>query len=520
MRLLQSDGSVLGDILPEKLFGYGGELPGSPAPQTVSAESVTYEILTPGRRTGTNWGSGTTVASRRQIIELYNRSLPFRRVVQAVSTDHAAVDWKLYAIRVKPSKRLGKAMLDIGRSHVRAAQKALSYAPSEKARAAQWKSIDASDTVERTEILDHPMLDIARGMFSGDPDLTRLPILNGAPAVAMWAVYHIVIGETFELLIPNKAGVPGGVLALAPHWIQELPAAADQFYRVQIPGGSHWRVPAELMTYGRQADPMDPHGRGLGAGLMVAPELELDREAANAIRLFFAQGMLPQVLLTGPGVAKSVEMRESLYEDWGKRMAGEHNRWKGLHGINTAAGGVNVTTLDQDFQGARMAELRTQEWQLIRAAIPGVPAEILGELGDSNRATSYNARIIYRERCQMPLAESRRRQVQELAPMYNSAAPLVLEAIIPEPVDEEARQVYAALAPWAVPIAEHARRQGAQVVEGTEKIYVVPAGLALRTEEQMLKPPEPLAPVEAPGGPADAFMDEPPEAEAEENGDE
>lgn len=516
MRLLQDGGSILGDITPpaEKLFGYaqGGQLEQAITPQGVSAE-----IMTPSRRTGFTAANGSTLAGRRQILELYNRSLPFRRVVEPVSRDHAAVDWKLFAIRVKPSKRQGKAMQEIAGSHARAAYKALQRATG-AGRVAAWKAIDASDTVERTEVVDHPMLDIARGNFSGDPDVTSLPILHGAAEAAMWATYQIVLGEVFELLIPNPAGVPGGVLMIPPHWVQELPAATDPFYRVQIPGGGHWRVPAELVLYERQANAVDPHGRGIGAGVMVAPELELDKAAANALRTYFEGDMRPGVLLIGPGMS-TAERRDALSRDWGQRLAGEHNRWKGIHGIEGNAGMVSAQVLDQDFAGSRMAEFRDHEWRIIRAALPGVPAEILGELSNSNRATSYMANVIYHERCLMPRAELRRRQVQALAPRYNSPAPLVLEAVLPPVVDEEARMKYAELAPYAVSLAEHARRQGAEIVPGTEKIYAVPAGLALRTEAQMLKPPDPLALPAAPGGPADEFMDEPDPTEDEAEGD-
>jgi hypothetical protein len=519
MRLLQSGGSILGDIMPpaEKLFGYAQD---GPAPQAVTAEGVAAEIMTPSRRTGFSTINGTTTAGRRQILELYNRSLPFRRVVETHARDFAGVDWKLFALRMKPSKRLGKAMREIGEGYVIAAYKKLQRASGAASRVAAWKAIDASDTVERDEVVNHPMLDIARGNFSGDPDVTALPILHGAPASAMWAVYQVVLGEVFELLIPNELGLPGGVLMIPPHWVTETPSWDQQFYSVQIPGGGYWRVPAELMMYERQANAVDPHGRGIGAGVMVAPELELDKAAANALRTYFEGDMRPGVLLIGPGMS-TAERRDALHRDWGQRLQGEHNRWKGIHGIEGNASMVSAQVLDQDFAGARMAEFRDHEWRIIRAALPGIPAEVLGELGDSNRATSYMANVIYHERCLMPRAESRRREVQGLAPRYNSPAPLVLEAVLPELVDEESRQAYAALAPWAIPVAEHARRQGFVAPEGLDKIYGVPAGIAFRTEEQMRKPPEPLAPVAAPGGPADEFMDDDdPAEEPEENGDE
>lgn len=524
MRLLGDGGSILGDIMPapEKLFGYGEpDLPQQR--QQVTPEGVTADIITPSRRTGFSTLSGTTSAGRRQILELYNLSLPFRRVVETVARDYSAFDWKLYAIRVKPSKRMGKATLDIAKSHVRAAYKRVNRIPSHE-RALAWKAIDDSDMVERTEILDHPLLDIARANFSGDPDVTSLPILHGAPAAAMWAVYRIVLGEVFELLIPNPAGLPGGVLMLPPHWVAELPAFSDPFYRVQIPGGAHWRVPAELMTYERQANAVDPHGRGIGAGVMVAPELELDQAAAGALRTYFEGDMMPRVLLIGHGMG-AAERRDALYRDWAERLQGAHNRWKGIHAID-AASTAAATVLDQDFSGARMSEFRGKEHDIIRLAVPGVPAEVLGEMANSNRATSYNAQVIYRERGLMPLGEARRRQCQGIAPRYNSPAPLVLECHLPELIDEEARQAAAALAPWAIPVAEHARRQGVEAPEGLKKIYAVPAGITFRTEAQMAKPPEPLAPVAEPGGPADEFMndEEPPEDEteneAEEPGDE
>lgn len=485
----------------EKVFGNDGSGP------QVSPRAIAAELITLSRRTGFTWGQGSSTASRRQLVELYNRSLPFRRVAQTVAQKFAEVDWELFALRIKPSKRQGKQLRELAQGHVLGAYKALRRAPTRESRAHIWKRVDASDSVERTEIMNHPLLDIARGMFSGDPDITSLPILNGAPASAMWCTYDIVLGEAFELLVPNATGVPGGVLMIPPHWVQELPAAEDRFYRVQVPGGGHWRVPAELMLYHRQADALDPHGRGIGTGAMVAPELELDWQAAAALKTYFEGDMRPGVLLYGPGQARLGEQTERLYREFAEALRGPHNRWKGIHSISTMDG-AQALPLDQDFSGARMSEFRGAEWDMIRGAIPGVPAEVLGELSNSNRATSYMAKSIFRDMAIMPRAEARRRVVMELVPRYRSPAPLVLEAYYPEPIDEEARQKYAELAPWAIPVAEHARRQGGEVIEGLGKIYAVPAGVAFRTEAEMLKPPDPLAAIPVPGGPADEFMDD------------
>ena len=353
-------------------------------------------------------------------------------------------------------------------------------------------------------------------MFVDDDEIGRLQILHGAPALAMWATYRIVLGESFELLIPNAGGVPGGVLCVPPHWIHELPAWGDQFYRAQVPGGGYWRIPAELMLYERTADVVDPHGRGIGTAVSVVDELELDRSAARAMRTFFANDMRPQLVIVGP-IGATQEKKDAFLDDWGRRLQGEHNRFK-PHVINAATGdnAPIVQQLDVDFSGVRMAELRDQEHEIIRGVLPGVSAEILGDMDNSNRASSLIAKRIYLDGVMEPLAGARRSQLMELAPLYKSPAPLYLDFFLPEAIDEEQRLEHAKIAPWAVSVAEHAKAQGVEAVPGLEKIYAIPAGMVFRTEAQMLKPPDPLAAVPEPGGPADAFVEDEEETEEDE----
>jgi hypothetical protein len=494
------------EVVPaEKAEGLSGP---NPSPSAVTGPAVAQEIITPSRRTGISSISGTSLASRRQLLELYTRSHAMRRVVGKVAQDFASIEWHLYAIRTK-RKPAGKAMADIARGHARAARKALKAARTSTEKGNIYKAIDASGQIERVEILDHPLLDIARGVFADDDEVGRLQILHGAPALAMWATYRIVLGEAFELLIPNgDGGVPGGVLCIPPHWIHELPAFGDRYFRAQIPGGGFWRIPAELMLYERTADVVDPHGRGTGAAVGVVDELELDRAAARAMRTFFSNDMRPQLVIVGP-VGATPEKKDAFLDDWGRRLQGEHNRVK-PHVIN-APGGANapsVHQLDVDFSGMRMAELRDQEHEIIRGIVPGVSGAVLGDFEDVNRATAFMSKKLYNDGTLEPLAGARRKQLMELASLYKSPAPLYLDYFLPEAIDEEARLERAKLAPWAVSIAEHAKAQGVEAVPGLEKIYMVPAGMSIKTEEQLLNPPKPLAPVAEPGGPADAFADD------------
>lgn len=410
-------------------------------------------------------------------LRYYKDSPPFRKVTHRIGEAVAAARWHLYAFRGKRER---------------------SY--SQEFRTTSEKSVrtqilrDAAATGEMTEVFDHPFLDILR---------EGSPLLLGHLQDRVTEICYTAAGEAFWVLEPNDAGVPCRAWMIPPHWVVDVPTSTEPWYGIEIPAAGRYEIPAGWVVWFRDPDPHDPYARGVGFAASLAPEIETDHDAAEQIRLFFHQGMKPEILLMGPGLKS--ERAENLRQDWVDRLRGLYKRWQ-FHTIDAPAD-AQIHQLSQDFDGDGLIKLRRWDSDIIRETL-GVNPEILGEVVGSNRATSYMARVHWKENVVGPRLEYRRAVYQHtILPMYQSPRPLVVEWEIPAVEDQEMEQEYATVAPWAASWAQQAARQGIMAPDGSDKIYMVPINMRPMRQEDLLNPRPPAPPpttVVAPPPPAPA----------------
>lgn len=379
-------------------------------------------------------------------LKYYRLSPPFRKVVGRVGQAVAGARWTLSAFR-------GRAEMALARD----------YAGADPAgRALVLRA--ARESGQLVPIQDHPALSAIR-------DGAPVPGLVGHLTDRLTEICMIAAGEAFWALEPNEAGVPYRAWILPPHWVYEVPTLGRPFYRVEVPSGGGFDLPASWVLWLRDADPWDPYGRGVGYGAALAEEVETDEDAARQIRLFFHQGMKPEVLLMGPGLTET--KRERIGRDWIDNLRGLWKRWQ-FHMIDAPAG-AKVHQLSQDFDGKGLVKLRRWDSDVIRETI-GVNPEVVGEIVGSNRATSLVARINFRENVLVPRLEYRRAVYQhQLLPLYNSPRPLVVDYELPALEDSEREIEYAKGSPWAESWAAQIKRQGGEPAAGLEDLYVIPA---------------------------------------------
>ena len=392
-----------------------------------------------------------SMASRRirdqsEHLKYYRYSPPFRKVVRRVAQACAGANWTVNAFRGSRENSLARDYRG-GSPEVRAGVLA-------EARAAG----------QLVPVRDHPALSVIR---EGCP----VPGLVGHLTDKVTEICLLAAGEAFWVLQPNEKGVPSASWIIPPHWVMDTPSIGRPFFHVEVPGGGGWDLPAAWVLWFRDADPWDPYGRGVGDGAALAEEIETDEDAARQIRLFFHQGMKPEVLLMGPGLTDN--KRERIEREWVDKLRGLWKRWQ-FHMIDAPAG-AQVHQLSQDFDGEKLTKLRRWDSDIIRETI-GVNPEVVGEIVGSNRATSLVARINFRENVVTPRLDYRRAVYQyQLLPLYDSPRPLVVDWELP-PLEDTDREIeYAKESPWAASWGDQIRRQGLEPAPGLDDLYMIPA---------------------------------------------
>ena len=333
-------------------------------------------------------------------LKYYRYSPPFRKVVRRVAQACAGASWTVNAFKGSRENAFLRSYDAAGEDR---AMRAVVLA---EARAAG----------QLVPVRDHPALSVIR---EGCP----VPGLVGHLTDKVTEICLLAAGEAFWVLQPNEKGAPSASSILPPHWVTETPSIGRPFFHVEVPGGGGWDLPAAWVLWFRDADPWDPYGRGVGDGAALAEEIETDENAARQIRLFFHQGMKPEVLLMGPGLAD--QEQQKIGREWVDKLRGLWKRWQ-FHMVDAPAG-AQVHQLSQDFDGEKLVKLRRWDSDIIRETI-GVNPEVVGEIVGSNRATSLVARINFRENVVTPRLDYRRAVYQyQLLPLYDSPRPLVVE---------------------------------------------------------------------------------------------
>jgi hypothetical protein len=404
------------------------------------------------------WGRRTRDLKAQ--LDYFTTSPPVRRSLHPAAQSVASARWYLYALRGSGESALAKALVSI----------------PDRGERRRTLMEDLPADVEIVEVREHPFLDLLR---HGAGDLSG-PLMIYATEIA-----RTLPGEAYWILEPNADLVPARAWYIPPHWIERMPTAAEPTYSVRLPRtGTALVLPANWVVRFMDPNPADPYDRGSGLGRVLADEVEADDQAAIQIRLFFEQGMKPEVLITGKGLTGPA--RRELEETWRDKLAGTFKRWQ-LHTLNVPDN-ARIHQLSQDFEGVGLVGLRQFYGTLIRE-LRSMPPEIVGEVQSSNRATSYTAAKRLREQVTTPACEYYRQVFQRrILPHYLSPRPLFVDYALPAIEDEDNQHDLRKAIPWAMSWGQIARLQGVEAPEGADTIHLLPVGVIARTEEQLLNP--------------------------------
>jgi phage portal protein BeeE len=158
----------------------------------------------------------------------------------------------------------------------------------------------------------------------------------------------------------------------------------DPVYLVRMPGRGEYRFGADQIIHRRALNLLNPYGRGGGAGLAVADEIESDEYASKWVKGYFLNGTKPEYIMSIPGATQdqAKQVRTQITE----RHQGFDRAW---HPYVTGTD-VKIIELTRKLGDERIAELR-KNWQNIIRWVYGVPPEVIGDVDNSNRATAQEA---------------------------------------------------------------------------------------------------------------------------------
>lgn len=384
-----------------------------------------------------------------EVLALYDTNPWMRAIAHTIGAGVAAVPWKLYARRApgftKADPHYVNDSAGIARMGPKQRHEALSRAV-------------AANEIE--EITVHPLLHLL-----DRPN----PTLSGFAQRMCTQVHLDLVGESFWILDENVYGMPTQAWAVPPTWIQRMPTTDNQTYLISS-NGETLTVPVRNMLHFRDVSPGDPYGRGTGTGIALGDELDVDEQAAKMVASYFANGAVPQMIVTLEGASQSVVDRARI--KWNRALQGFRKQYQTYF----TGAKASVQRLDTSFKDMALVDLRKSQRDTAIQTF-GLPHEKLGITDNSNKATSFAADLTFSRDVKLPRLELLRLELQtKLVPRYDPR--LILEYDDPVPQDREEKRSTVVALPGRWSVNEERELGGAEALEGDDgKGFLVPPGL-------------------------------------------
>ena len=358
-------------------------------------------------------------------LNAYNVAPTLRAVQSRVSDAVASTHWELFA----PVSKQRRDVLPIQRS------------ASVTHRTSLVRQGLATGRLVKLD--DHPLLDLLAGGNT---------VQTGHAVLKTLQTHVDLSGDGFLGIGRNRLGRPTDIWVLPPHWIAETPTPDRPRYRV-----SHraWQadIPSSEIIWIKEADPLDPYSRGSGLGRVLADEIETAEYLSAFTKSFFYNGAKPDMVVfpksLGPHDTglKTSEV-ERLQESWTQKHAGFLRAFKPMF----VGREIGIHELKHDLRGIQMESLRTYTADVIRQTY-GIPPELLGNITNSNRATSAVAQFLFAKNTVLPRVSRLRQELQtRLLPEFDDR--LALNFTSPVPEDREFMLSVARAAPFAFTVDE------------------------------------------------------------------
>lgn len=407
-----------------------------------SRVSASIMQLGPGRPNATvkslksNQKDASIPREGRASVNYYKLSPILNMVARKIGHLVAAQNWRLYVVR-DPGVRRDLLVPDYDRR-----QLALSRHAGKRVENEAGTVVRVPPNLAVEEVFEHPLLDF---LNSGSDPFTAYQIRQ------LSQVYYDILGECYLYIQRNNMGMPTAWHPINPLDIEQVPEPGYPWYLVRPSTGSGTearKVPARDVFAIREPNPSDPYGRGLGLGQVLADELETHENATKYLAAFFRNSARPDILVTATDINPAAVRR--LEARWLDRLRGVLKQFTPF--FIDLPENAKVTVLDTAFQHGGVIELKEHERDVVLQTF-GINPEIFGIIGDSNKATSEEAKYMTASTVIMPRQEIWRQALQtKIVPMFDDK--LILDYDDPRPEQRERKIGAASKMPWAMSINE------------------------------------------------------------------
>jgi len=215
----------------------------------------------------------------------------------------------------------------------------------------------------------------------------------GLQARQLLQVYYDNLGEWILWVVKNKLDVPIALYPINPADVM-VKGSENEKWQINTLTGLQ-EIDNSDIIYCRDIDPEFPYGRGAGQGQAMSDEISIAEKINKLLGITFDNKAVPPFIINFEDAGDTeIELAQ---KKWLNKLKGVQNFAKPMF-TNSKIG---VQKLGMTFEETKIIELRKAEEDMFRR-IWGIPAELLGDLGTSNRASSLNAYNIYADNVLSP----------------------------------------------------------------------------------------------------------------------
>ncbi|RJS19567.1 portal protein [Corallococcus sp. H22C18031201] len=359
----------------------------------------------------------------REVLVAYREDDWLRTVVDTVANSVATPRWRVYKRRIGAEKRADP----------------------------RWKSLDGK---QRRKAIDEA---VAEGELVELEHHELLSILDSPHPIHPGREYrklaqiHIdLVGEAFMILLRSEGGRIVGWELVPPHCVTMTPQGERRTFFISY-GRVSGFVPEAEVLWAKHLDPEDPDGRGTGRGMALGDKLDAIEAIDKSTKATFERGGIPLAVLglSSKSTDDGYTTKEAA-DDLEKRFEQAHRGPKSAGKTWVAPTGVTLAQVQVNYRELQTKEIAKDLRANVREAYL-VPPELVGDVSNSNRATSEAAKYHLAEYATAPALEFWRAFFQHrLVPLVDRDAILEYE----DPRPQEWERTFRVM---TTPAAEHVR---------------------------------------------------------------
>lgn len=289
-----------------------------------------------------------------------------------------------------------------------------------------WRKAPSGLEEDRIEVTQHAALDLWN---KPNKFMTRQELVEAMQQ-------HIdLTGEGWLSIGRNPMSkLPLELWPVRPDRMQPVPHPQDFIERYEYIGPSGEKIPLELneVIFLRTPNPLDPY-RGMGAVQSILIDLDSTRASAEWNQAFFRNSAEPGGVIEVPN-----RLSDNEFDEMTTRWQEQHQGVSNAHKVAVIEAGAKWVERKFTQRDMQFVELRQASRDTIREAF-GVPAFVLGEVGDVNRATAEASKALFAELLTVPRLERIKSALNnDLLPLYGPSAASGLEFDYENPVPPDA----------------------------------------------------------------------------------